>query len=141
MVSPAAAVATTRSVSDSNLRSCKEEWPACRGRRGDDLLRPILIFFAATENCFACSSCCDNDVPLPILFFVAAKKNGPPAVPSSRQRFYASDSYLRRCKEEWLACVLPRPNLIFVAAKKNGSACSSSTKTAIIEVEIGQVLQ
>ena len=130
MVSPAAAVATTRSVSDANLRSCTEEWPACRGRRGDDLLRPILIFFAATENCFACSSCCDNDVPLPILFFVAAKKNGPPAVPSSRQRFSASDSNLRCSREEWLACSssrdydLPRPILIFVAAKKNDSACS-----------------
>ena len=54
MVSSAAAVATTRSVSDSNLRSCKEEWPACRGRR-------------------------DNDLPRLILIFVAAKKNGPPA--------------------------------------------------------------
>ena len=97
MVPPAAAVATTRSVSDSNLRSCKEEWPACRGRRGNDLPRPILIFFAATENGFACSGSRDDE--------------------------------------------LPRPILIFVAARKNGSACSSSTKTAKIEVEIGQVLQ
>ena len=85
------------SASDSILRSCKEEWPACRGRRGNDLPRPILIFFAATENGFACSGSRDDE--------------------------------------------LPRPNLIFVAAKKNGSACSSSTKTAIIEVEIGQLLQ
>ena len=60
MVSPAAAVATTRSVSDSNLRSCKEEWPACRGRRGNDLSYLILIF-------------------------VAAKKNGSPAVHPQRQ--------------------------------------------------------
>ena len=72
MVSPAAVVAATSSASDSNFLSCKEEWPACSDRSGDDL---------------------------------------------------------------------PRPNLIFVAAKKNGSACSSSTKTAKIEVEIGQVLQ
>ena len=67
--SPAAAVATTRSVSDSNLRSCKEEWPACRG-------------------------CRDNDLPRPILFFVAAKKNGPPAASVAttifRVRFYSS---------------------------------------------------
>ena len=60
MVPPAAAVATTRSVSDSNLRSCKEEWPACRGRRGNDLSYLILIF-------------------------VAAKKNGSPAVHPQRQ--------------------------------------------------------
>ena len=65
----------------------------------------------------------------------------------SRQRSSASDSILRRCKEEWPACSgsrdddPPRPILIFVAAKKNGSACSSSTKTAKIEFEIGQVLQ
>ena len=97
MVPPAAAVATTRSVSDSNLRSCKEEWPACSGYR-------------------------DNDLPRPILFFVAAKKNG-------------SACSCRRGDD------LPHPILIFVVAKKNGSACSSSTKTAKIEVEIGQVLQ
>ena len=85
MVPPAAAVATTRSASDSILRSrreewfrlqrlsrqrssasesnfrrCKEEWPACRGRRGNDLSHLILIF-------------------------VAAKKNGSPAVHPQRQ--------------------------------------------------------
>ena len=47
-------------VSDSNLRRCKEEWPACRGRRGNDLSHLILIF-------------------------VAAKKNGSPAVHPQRQ--------------------------------------------------------
>ena len=48
------------SASDSNLRCCKEEWPACRGRRGNDLSHLILIF-------------------------VAAKKNGSPAVHPQRQ--------------------------------------------------------
>ena len=42
------------SASDSNFRSGKEEWPACYDRR-------------------------DNGLPRPILIFVAAKKNGPPA--------------------------------------------------------------
>ena len=54
MVSPAAVVAATLSVSDSNLRCRKGEWPACSGR-------------------------CGRDLPRPILFFVAAKENGPPA--------------------------------------------------------------
>ena len=48
------------SASDSILRSCKEEWPACNGRRGNDLSHLILIF-------------------------VAAKKNGSPAVHPQRQ--------------------------------------------------------
>ena len=42
------------SASESNFRSCKEEWPASYGRR-------------------------DNSLPRPILIFEAAKKNGPPA--------------------------------------------------------------
>ena len=54
MAPPAAGVATTTSASDSNLRCSKEEWPAWYDRR-------------------------DKDLPRPILFFVAAKKNGPPA--------------------------------------------------------------
>ena len=48
------AVAATTSASNSNLRCSKEEWPAWYDRR-------------------------DKDLPRPILFFVAAKKNGPPA--------------------------------------------------------------
>ena len=42
------------STSDSNLRCRKEEWPACSGRRGSDLPRPILISVAAKKNGFAC---------------------------------------------------------------------------------------
>ena len=59
----------------------------------------------------------------------------------------ASDSNFVAAKKNGFACSgrggnkVSRPILIFVAAKKNGSACSSSTKTAKIEVEIGQVLQ
>ena len=50
MVSPAAVVAATLSVSDSILRCRKGEWPACSGRGGNDLPRPILFFVAAKKN-------------------------------------------------------------------------------------------
>ena len=53
-----------------------KEWPACYGRSGDDLPRPILIFVAAKENGFACYGRSGDDLPRPILIFVAAKKNG-----------------------------------------------------------------
>ena len=79
MVSPAEFVVSTMSASDSILRSRKEEWPACSSCCGNDVPRPILFFVAAKKNGSACSGCRDNDVPRPILFFVAAKKNGSPA--------------------------------------------------------------
>ena len=50
------------------------EWPACYGRSGYDLSRPILIFVAAKENGFACCGRRCNDPPRPILIFVAAEK-------------------------------------------------------------------
>ena len=50
------------------------EWPACYGRSGYDLSRPILIFVAAKENGFACCDRRNNDPPRPILIFVAAEK-------------------------------------------------------------------
>ena len=50
------------------------EWPACYGRSGYDLPRPILFFVAAKENGFACSGRRGNDPPRPILIFVAAKE-------------------------------------------------------------------
>ena len=53
------------SASDSNFRRRKEEWPACSGRSSNELTRPILIF-------------------------VAAKKNGPPA-----DRRYATAALIR----------------------------------------------
>ena len=55
------------------------EWPACYGRRRNDLPRPILFFVVAKENSFACSSRSGGDLLHPILFFVAAKENSPPA--------------------------------------------------------------
>ena len=41
-------------ASNSNFRRVKEEWPACCDRSGDDVPRPILIFVAAKENSSAC---------------------------------------------------------------------------------------
>ena len=72
-----------------------------------------------SSSCYGRS---DNGLPRPILIFVAAKKN----------------SFACSCRD---GNDLPRPILIFFAATENGSACSSSTKTAKIEVEIGQLLQ
>ena len=67
------------------------EWPACYGRSGIDLPRPILIFVASKKNgppaaavaetISAADSnfcCCDGRLH-PILIFVAAKKVVPPA--------------------------------------------------------------
>ena len=50
--------------------------------------------------------------PRPILFFVVAKKNGSPAS-AVAGRSSASDSNLRRCKEEWfrLQTVVATPDL------------------------------
>ena len=39
----------------------------------------LQTFVAAKENGFACSGRSDNGLPQPILIFVAAKENGPPA--------------------------------------------------------------
>ena len=58
---------------------------ACSSCCGNDVPRPILFFVAAKKNGSACSGCRDNDLPRPILLFVAAKKNGPPAVHPQRQ--------------------------------------------------------
>ena len=80
------------------------------------------ILRSCKEEWLACIGRSGDDLPRLILFFVAARKNGS-ACSGSRDND------------------LPRLILFFVAAKKNGSACSSSTKTAKIEVEIGQVLQ
>ena len=51
------------------------EWPACYGRRRNDLPRPILIFVAAKENGSACYDRRCNDLPRPILIFFAAIEN------------------------------------------------------------------
>ena len=68
------------------------EWPACYGRSGDDLPRPILIFVAAKKNGFACYGRSGNEVPRPILIFPAATACGlrfqpVPAATALRVRF------------------------------------------------------
>ena len=62
---PAMAVAATRSASDSILRCRKGEWPACSGRSSNEVPSPILFFVAAKENSFACSSRSGGDLPRP----------------------------------------------------------------------------
>ena len=69
-----------------------KEWPACYGRSGDDLPRPILIFVAAKKNGFACGGRSGNEVPRPILIFAAAKENGPPATVVAVTAIAVSDS-------------------------------------------------
>ena len=86
------------------------EWPACYGRSGYDLSRPILFFVDAKENSFACSDRRGNDPPRPILIFVAAKENG-----------FACCG--RRCNDP------TRPILIFVAAEKMARLQNTTTPT------------
>ncbi len=116
------------------------EWPACYGRSHQP---------AASDTNFRC---CDGRLR-PILIFVAAKKNGPPAASVAttifrvrfhsslprkkmarlqrllRRRSSASDSILRCRKESGSTCSVccddnfPRPIQFLDAAKENGSAC------------------
>ena len=79
MVLPATVVAATRSASDTNFRRSKENGSACSCRGCNDLPRPILIFVAAEKNGFACNGRSGNGIPRPIQIFVAAKKVVPPA--------------------------------------------------------------
>ena len=117
------------------------EWPACYGRSGIDLPRPILIFVAAKKNgppaaavaatISAADSnfcCCDGRLR-PILIFVASKKNGPPAASVAttnfRVRFYSS---LPRKKMARLQRLLRRrssaSDSILRCRKESGSTCS-----------------
>ena len=74
---------------------------------------------------FVCRIRSLNGVPCPFPIFVAAKKNGPPAV-AVETTTSAADSNFPCGKKEWPACNdrrdndLPCPILIFAAAKKNG---------------------
>ena len=123
MVLPATVVAATRSASDTNFRRSKENGSACSCRGCNDLPRPILIFVAAEKNGSACYGRGGNGFPRTILIFVAAKRMVSPATAVAATRS-ASDSNLRRCKENGFACYgrggngFPRPILIFVAAKR-----------------------
>ena len=117
------------------------EWPACYGRSGIDLPRPILIFVASKKNgppaaavaatISAADSnfcCCDGRLR-PILIFVASKKNGPPAASVAttnfRVRFYSS---LPRKKMARLQRLLRRrssaSDSILRCCKESGSTCS-----------------
>ena len=60
------------------------EWPACYGRRCNDLPRPILIFVAAKENGPAYGSRCGNEFPRPILIL-----NGDLIVKRTAEQFPA----------------------------------------------------
>ena len=65
-------------------------WPACYGRRRNDLPRLILFFVAAKENSSACSGRSSDDLPRPILISVATAENGPPAeVVSAKKNGFA----------------------------------------------------
>ena len=79
IVPPAAAVAATRSASDSNFRSCKGEWPACSGRRRNGLPHPILFFVAAKENGFACYSRSGYEIRVRFCFSLPRRRMVPPA--------------------------------------------------------------
>ena len=69
-------------------------WPACYGRRRNDLPRLILFFVAAKENSSACSGRSSDDLLRPILIFVAAKKNGF----ACRSRFGKEDWFRYPCR-------------------------------------------
>ena len=61
-----------------HLRRSSVEWPACIGRSGNDLPHPILFFVATKENGSAYSGRSGDKFRV----FVTAKKNGPPATTS-----------------------------------------------------------
>ena len=67
----------------------------------------------AVENSSACNSRRRNGLPHPILFFVAAKENGPPVAAVAATRS-ASDSNLRCRKGECPACYGRRRNEVRV---------------------------
>ena len=60
-------------------RSCSEELPACSARRGNELPRPILIFVAAKENGFACNVRGGYDVRVRFYSSLPQREMVPPA--------------------------------------------------------------
>ena len=68
-------------------------------------------FVAAKKNGFACSSRSGNEVPRPILFFVATKKNGPPAAAVAATSS-ATDSNLRCLEGDQKLNARPTPLLV-----------------------------
>ena len=76
------------------------KWPVCYGRRRNDLLRPILFFVAAKKNGSACSGYRTTRSAADSNFF-CGNREWFRLQRLSRQRSSVSDSNLRRCKEEW----------------------------------------
>ena len=99
MVSPATAVAATRSASDSNLRCREGEW--FRLQRPWRLRGPLPIPFsaAAKENGSACCFRSGSDLLRPILISLPRRRMVPPAVAVAATRS-ESDSNIRCSKEE-----------------------------------------
>ena len=103
-------------------------WPACYGRRRNDLPRLILFFVAAKENSTACYVRRRNDLPRPILISVAAtmlllqcdlfRLQLSRGVQAGTGCHKGRRSATCPCRNN-----APRPIPTFAAAKKNGSAC------------------
>ena len=94
-------------------RSCSEELPACSARRGNDLPHPILIFVAAKENGFACSGRGGYDVRVRFYSSLPQRRMVPPAVVVAATRSASV--------------------LFFVVAKKNGFACRPPLNNGCID--------
>ena len=148
-VPPAVVVAATRSASDSILRCRKGEW----FRLQQSLRLRRIVRLQRRRGVQAGTGCHEGgiilskkppewhlplpqplssyDEPHPIPIFVAAEKNGPPAV-AVETTTSAADSNFPCGKKEWPACNdlrdndLPRPIPIFAAAKKNGPPAARS---------------
>ena len=89
-------------ISSPNLRiDAAENSFACYGRSSNEVPRPILIFVAAKGDGFAYSGRRGNEVPRPILIYIAAKGDGFAYCDRLRLRCSASDSNLRCCKGGW----------------------------------------
>ena len=94
-------------ASNSNFRRVKEEWPACSVCCDNDLPRPILFFVAAKKEWSRLQRPWRQRCPQLILIFVAAKKNSPPAASVAttifRVRFYSSLLQRKWFRLQWFA--------------------------------------
>ena len=74
--------------------------PACSARRGNELPRPILIFVAAKRNGSACSGRSSDEVRVRFYSSLSRRRTVSPAVVVTATRS-AFDSNLRSREEEW----------------------------------------
>ena len=81
-------------------RRSSEELPACSARRGNELPRPILIFVAAKRNGSACSGRSSDEVRVRFYSSLSRRRTVSPAVVVTATRS-AFDSNLRSREEEW----------------------------------------